>query len=396
MKTLTLLAFVLYAALSAVGAGLNQTLGLAAVEAYVRVYPENGFLHVKEYRLGATQADTSTEAVKTLVKEAKYCAARFRFLHFTAMEESMKHDGDRITGEYHLLTRERDLAKMLEDSFGKILNRKVSVKIDQSVTLYYSGPDLRVGGHNAEGVYEKGNDRVIIWKRGLKYYEAVFGEPIKPKALSLAETFGDDVTSPTKSPDEISAWRKQPTTLLEKIDDQYQHDADIYRLRHLKYFGELIQEFRQKTGHYPLQGKSKYPNYVHIATAGQQKYVKGGPPGRHDITKVDVFRRELEKGLGRTIELKFDPQKVPVTAPNFYIYMIEGESYFFAVHLYHERSFANPVRPHYYKTELTNRTPNRRGLWQFNALMANEEFNKALLEDTRNNAWFEHLEQKSK
>ena len=49
------------------------------------------------------------------------------------------------------------------------------------------------------------------------------------------------------------------------MEEKYQHDADIFRLRHIKYFGNLIEEFHQKTGAYPLQGKSKHPHYVHIA-----------------------------------------------------------------------------------------------------------------------------------
>ena len=59
------------------------------------------------------------------------------------------------------------------------------------------------------------------------------------------------------------------------MESSYQHDADIFRLRHLKYYGENIQEYHEKTGEYPLQGESEKPNYVHIAAPHQQKYAKG-------------------------------------------------------------------------------------------------------------------------
>ena len=38
--------------------------------------------------------------------------------------------------------------------------------------------------------------------------------------------------------------------------DSYQRDSDIYRMRHLVNYGELIQEFHAKTGRYPFQGLS--------------------------------------------------------------------------------------------------------------------------------------------
>lgn len=180
------------------------------------------------------------------------------------------------------------------------------------------------------------------------------------------------------------------------MEEKYQHDADIYRLNHLIYFGELIEEYHQKTGKYPLQGQSEYQHYVHIAAPHQQKYAQGGPPYKHDVTDIETFRKVLEEGLGRKVDFKFDPQKVPVSAPNFYIYMIEDESFFFAVHLYGERSFANPLGEHYHKVEITNEPPDRRGLWQFQELLKDEGFQEASSEKPYKKGWMDQLEEQYK
>lgn len=199
---------------------------------------------------------------------------------------------------------------------------------------------------------------------------------------------------PSKPLEVVIGW-KEKETLAEKMDKEYQHDADIFRLRHLKYFGELIEEYHQKTGKYPLQGDSETQHYVLIAAPHQQKYTQGTPK-QFKITDVEKFRATLKEGLGRDIEFKFDPQKVPVGAPNFYIYMIEDDSFFLAVHLYTGRSFTNPLGKHYYKLEITNEEPNRRGLWQLETLMKDTDFQVAINEKPHKEAFFLHLEEQYK
>jgi hypothetical protein len=199
---------------------------------------------------------------------------------------------------------------------------------------------------------------------------------------------------PSKPLEVVIGW-KEKETLAEKMDKEYQHDADIFRLRHLKYFGELFKEYHQKTGKYPLQGDSETQHYVLLAAPHQQKYAKGTPE-QFKVTDVESFRSVLTKGLGRNIEFKFDPQKVPVGAPNFYIYMIEGDSFFFAVHLYSGRSFTNPLGKHYYKLEITNEEPNRRGLWQLETLMKDKDFQVAINEKPQKEDFFLDLEEQYK
>jgi hypothetical protein len=199
---------------------------------------------------------------------------------------------------------------------------------------------------------------------------------------------------PSKPLEVVIGWKRRET-LAEKMDTGYQHDADIFRLRHLKYFGELIEEYHQKTGKYPLQGDSKTQHYVLLAAPHQRKYTQG-TPAQFKVTDVEKFRVILKEGLGREIEFKFDPQKVPVGAPNFYIYMIEDDSFFFAVHLYNSRSFTNPLGKHYHKLEITNEEPNRRGLWKLGELLNDKEFQLAVKENPHKEDYFRHLEKQYK
>ena len=182
-------------------------------------------------------------------------------------------------------------------------------------------------------------------------------------------------------------------TALPGLKEKYQEDADLFRLRHLVYYGNLIEEYHAKTGHYPLQGMSQNPYYVHLAAPHQMKYVKGGPRYAHDVMDVESFRRVLEEGLGRKVALKFDPQKVPTGAPIFYIYMIEDEAFHFAVHLHHRYDFVAPVGRNYNKVEITNVPSDRVGLWQFKSLMEDHDFKTALARKPRNNARFLQLEE---
>ena len=115
--------------------------------------------------------------------------------------------------------------------------------------------------------------------------------------------------------------------------DDFQHDMDIVRLNDLQKLGGLVEEFRKKTGRYPLAGRANVPNYVHIASKNQKKYTGNKPKYAHEVTALPVFLDELERGLGRKVNLGFDPQQVTRSRPNFYVYMVDKGRYFLAVHL---------------------------------------------------------------
>lgn len=177
---------------------------------------------------------------------------------------------------------------------------------------------------------------------------------------------------------------------------EYQDDADIFRLRHLKYMAELIEEYYQKRGKYPLQGDVAMSNYVHIANTFQEEYAKERPPFSHKLTPLHVFIDSLEAGLGRKVTLKYDPQKVPANKPNFYVYLIQDNYYFFAVHLHNSFSFSKYIAPYYNKAEVTNLSPNTDGQSTLKELLSNKEFVETLEKKAQKEGFFIELEKTSK
>ena len=76
--------------------------------------------------------------------------------------------------------------------------------------------------------------------------------------------------------------------------------------------------------------------------------------------------------------------------------MIEGDSFFFAVHLYNGHSFTNPLGKHYHKLEITNEEPHRRGLWKMKELLKDKDFQEALNDKPYKEGFFLSLEEQYK
>lgn len=178
--------------------------------------------------------------------------------------------------------------------------------------------------------------------------------------------------------------------------EEYQDDADIFRLRHLKYMAELIEEYFKKRGKYPLQGDVAMVNFVHIANTFQEEYAKKRPPFSHKLTPLHVFIDSLEAGLGRKVALRYDPQKVPANKPNFYIYLIQDDYYFFAVHLHNKFSFTKYIAPYYNKVEVTNLVQNSDGQMTLKELLANQEFVDNMEKKAQKEDFFIELEKESR
>ena len=181
-------------------------------------------------------------------------------------------------------------------------------------------------------------------------------------------------------------------------ESAYQYRADKVRLEDIRLMGSYIKEFHQKTGKYPLEGKSDKPNYVHLATEEQAKTIHGGPSYAYVVTALPEFLKELEAGLGRKIVLPFDPQRASSRRPIFYIYMIEENTYYFAVHLYEAFGFAKKALPqNYYKLEISNETylndtdPSYQRWWEYDTLMENREFIAAVSRKINKPRYFQKL-----
>ncbi|MGP1600893.1 hypothetical protein [Treponema sp.] len=162
-------------------------------------------------------------------------------------------------------------------------------------------------------------------------------------------------------------------TLLEQA---YQDDCDVVRLRHLSYYGNLIEEYKLKVGKYPFEGENQQV-YAFIYNNEQKEYCDDTNPYSHIQKTPKEFFSQLEKGLGRQIDQLFDPQYVPSGRPVFYIYMIDGNQYFFAVHLSKKYPFSKKVASKYYKAEISNISDEEYQFYKIEELEKNEDFKKA-------------------
>lgn len=174
---------------------------------------------------------------------------------------------------------------------------------------------------------------------------------------------------------------------------RYQHDADIVRLNDLVEIGGYIEEYREKTGAYPLMGEKDAPVYAYIATPEQQVTISEnpGPLYEHFVVHPCGFASVLSRGLGRDIVLPFDPQRRPNGRQNFYAYMAVEDRYFLAVHLYGPQPFAQKIGENWYKVEISNAPRKTPLIWDYATLLAQEGFQAALAEPMHKPGYFADL-----
>ncbi len=175
------------------------------------------------------------------------------------------------------------------------------------------------------------------------------------------------------------------------MESQYQSDADLYRIDHLIHYGEIINEYHERTGHYPFQNVTDKQLQVTFATDEQRPYLNDDSD---DIVaySAEQFRDEVSSGLGRDIELRFEPQRVPTTMPLYYLYVIDGDKYYFVVHLYHAYSFAANRGPNFNQVEITNDDIVHSGFWRFADLINDSNFRSVASQSPNRAGWFEELE----
>lgn len=164
---------------------------------------------------------------------------------------------------------------------------------------------------------------------------------------------------------------------IELSEQAYQDDCDIVRLQHLIYYGKLIEEYKTNVGKYPFEGENQQV-YAFIYNKEQKDYCNDTNPHPHIQMSPKEFFSELEKGVDRKIDQLFDPQYVPSGRPVFYIYMIDGKQYFFAVHLSKRYPFSKKVASKYYKAEISNISDEAYRFYKVEELEKNEAFQKAV------------------
>jgi len=118
----------------------------------------------------------------------------------------------------------------------------------------------------------------------------------------------------------------------------FQEDADLIRLEHLEYWAGLLDEYHNVKGHYPFQDtlKKKAIVLVKIATKQQIQQLSkakfdANPKGRFEERPVKALVKELEVVLERSIDEKYDLQKIPTTSPIGYSYFVTQDGYLVSV-----------------------------------------------------------------
>jgi hypothetical protein len=187
-----------------------------------------------------------------------------------------------------------------------------------------------------------------------------------------------------------------PAARATDFEALYQHDMDIARLNDVRAIGALIEEYKSKTGQYPLMTGKDIPAYAHIATKEQRKVIDAqkGPPYEHVTVPAPDFIALLEKGLGRPVEMPFDPQRAPSGRQHFYSYMVTGDRYFLGVHLYGAQPFAQKIRDKWYKVEISNRGSADPLIWDYEALMADTAYKAAAAKTPHKPGYVEQLRAK--
>ena len=118
---------------------------------------------------------------------------------------------------------------------------------------------------------------------------------------------------------------------------------------------------------------------MYIAHDHQDGYTKTSLPYSNTTVPLNVFVEELETGLGRDIDEYFDPQYIPESSrPNYYMYMVNGDNYFFAVHVSQDFSFARNISENYNKIEITNNPSLENKAISFKELIADKDFQNEL------------------
>jgi hypothetical protein len=176
-------------------------------------------------------------------------------------------------------------------------------------------------------------------------------------------------------------------------EERYQNDADIVRVHHFDHYAKLLTEYYEKTGKYPFQHEKDVPVYVFIMTNVQETKFKDTNPYKHTTVNDRYFFEELSIGLGRTIEEKYDPQKVAGDdRPNMYIYMVDGDNFYFAVHLYNSNVFTKSIGKYYHKMELANIDDGENKFYTYEALKNNPQYLHILNRVPENPVFFDNLD----
>lgn len=377
--------------------GFSQVNNFSVEETYVGYFLADSYVNIIEYNIthnkGSGNIYDDVQDIKKLISNAQYLVNKYNIKNLFAVEESISNEGSYIKGTYDLLTSEKASVAQIEEVFSKVLNTKVTIKPEgNSLNMYFDGTGIRMGSNNAEGQYSNGKQIKLSWPMRLSKMEIVFSRELKD-IESITSYISEKISSPEKTVEEID-YLKNAFPELTGVEKELQDNCDIVRLQHLKYYTEIIEEYKQKTGKYPFQTNSKNETYAFIYNKEQKKYSTDTNKEDHKLISPQDFFAELAKSLGRDVDQKYDPQYVPTTRPVFYIYMITGDTYYFAVHLSKYYPFSKKVDANYYKVEISNKSDIKNKFYTLSELINNDKYINAVNIRIKNTEYFLDREQK--
>jgi hypothetical protein len=177
-----------------------------------------------------------------------------------------------------------------------------------------------------------------------------------------------------------------------QIEEIYQSDADIIRIQHFDYYAKLLTEYYEQNGKYPFQYEKDEQVYIFILNNIQESKFKDTNPYIHYTVDDKWFFEELSNGLGREIDEKYDPQKVAADArPNYYVYMVDNDYMYFAIHLYYSNPFTKTISEYYNKMELSNTDSEEYKLYTYSTLKNSLQYNELVNRRAEKQKYFDEL-----
>ncbi len=175
-----------------------------------------------------------------------------------------------------------------------------------------------------------------------------------------------------------------------------QDDFDCTRLKDLVAIANLMHEYQEETHHFPFDDpESEEPVVVIVGSHAQIKrddnripivvdlksrQTGNTPlrrPPRVQFRSLQELKQELETGVGRSVEVPIDPQKVPVNKPSMYVYTCYRGVFDVTAFLHNEFPFARQMSPHNYKVSIGSRSNPESAIWTVDELTSSRAFVKA-------------------
>lgn len=138
------------------------------------------------------------------------------------------------------------------------------------------------------------------------------------------------------------------------VEEDYQRCADALRQDDMFTIAQMVEDYHDITDRYPFQPTDGSEVEALLASRDLTEEERRGPAERPmTILDKDAFYDELERVLGpKEVKRRTDPQKVAVTAPNFYQYHVTKDGYSVSVNLYNAVPQSRELGPHYHKLQV--------------------------------------------